>query len=72
LREYRARLINKTATINDFPEKLRTKTLDNTWHDSASAVINNWIGCVYQVTNENIRKPFMQTIDPNNPLNLEK
>ena len=41
-------------------------------YDSASAVINNWIGCVYQVTNENIRKPFMQTIDPNNPLNLEK
>jgi len=72
LTEYRARLINKTATIKEFPEGLLTKTLDNTWHDSASAIINNWIGCVYQVTNENIRKPFMHTIDPNNPLNLEK
>ncbi len=72
LTEYRARLINKTATIKEFPEELLTKTLDNTWHDSASAIINNWIGCVYQVTNENIKKPFMQIIDPNNPLNLEK
>ncbi|MDA8905506.1 homoserine O-succinyltransferase [Candidatus Thioglobus sp.] len=70
LKEYRARLINKTATIKEFPEEILTKTLDNTWHDSASAIINNWIGCVYQVTNENIKKPFMQTIDPNNPLNL--
>ena len=65
-------LINKTATIKEFPEEILAKTLDNTWHDSASAIINNWIGCVYQVTNENIRKPFMKTIDPNNPLNLEK
>jgi homoserine O-succinyltransferase len=60
------------ATIKDFPEKLITKALDNTWHDSASAIINNWIGCVYQVTNENIRKPFMEDINPNNPLSLEK
>jgi homoserine O-succinyltransferase len=72
LSEYRSRLINKTATIEDFPEKLLSKTLDNTWHDSASAIINNWIGCVYQVTNENIKKPFMENINPNNPLNLEK
>jgi homoserine O-succinyltransferase len=72
LTEYRTRLISKMATIKDFPEELITKALDNTWHDSASAIINNWIGCVYQVTNENIRKPFMEDINPNNPLNLEK
>ena len=72
LTEYRTRLISKMATIKDFPEELITKALDNTWHDSASAIINNWIGCVYQVTNENIRKPFMEDINPNNPLSLEK
>jgi homoserine O-succinyltransferase len=72
LTEYRQKLINKTATIKHFPEELIARTLDNTWHDSASAIINNWIGCVYQVTNENIKKPFMETINPNNPLNLKK
>ncbi len=72
LMEYQSRLKNKEVTIRDFPETLITTTLDNTWHDSASAIINNWIGCVYQVTNEDIQRPFMEGINPNNPLNLEK
>ena len=72
LTEYRAKLKNNEATIKDFPEEIITKTLDNTWHDSANAIINNWIGCVYQVTNENIQIPFMKGINPKNPLNLEK
>ena len=46
------------------------KTIDNTWHDSASAVINNWIGSVDQVTNEDLKLPFMATINPLNPLDL--
>ena len=46
------------------------KTLDNTWHDSASAIINNWIGSVYQITNEDIKLPFMASVDPLNPLDL--
>jgi len=46
------------------------QTLDNTWHDSASAIINYWIGCFYQVTNEDIKLPFMESVDPQNPLGL--
>ena len=42
--------------------------LDNTWHDSAEAVINNWIGKVYQLTDIDRRKPFRDGIDPDNPL----
>ena len=70
LHEYKTRLENKSASINDFPESLISKTIDNTWHDSASAIINNWIGSVYQITNEDIRLPFMDSIDPSNPLGL--
>ena len=70
LDEYRSRLENNSATIKDFPEKLIMKTIDNTWHDSASAIINNWIGSVYQVTNEDLKLPFMATINPLNPLDL--
>jgi homoserine O-succinyltransferase len=70
LDEYRSRLENNSITIVDFPEKLIMKTIDNTWHDSASAVINNWIGCFYQVTNVDIKLPFMESVDPQNPLGL--
>jgi len=70
LDEYKDQLNNKSASLKDFPEQLISKTLDNTWHDSASAIINNWIGGVYQITNENIKLPFMDSINPLNPLDL--
>jgi len=72
LNEYRANLGSGKMSIKDFPEALISKTLDNTWHDSANAVINNWIGCVYQVTNEKVGKPFMSGINPDDPLSLKK
>jgi homoserine O-succinyltransferase len=72
LNEYRANLDSGKMSINDFPELLISKTLDNTWHDSANAIINNWIGCVYQVTHERVGKPFMSGINPDDPLSLKK
>jgi homoserine O-succinyltransferase len=72
LNEYRANLGFGKMSIKDFPEALISKTLDNTWHDSANAIINNWIGCVYQVTHEKIEKPFMSGISPDDPLSLKK
>ena len=70
LHEYKSRLLSNVVTLSDFPEKLIMKTLDNTWHDSASAIINNWIGSVYQITNEDIKLPFMASVNPLNPLDL--
>ena len=72
LNEYRANLDSGKMSIKDFPELLISKTLDNTWHDSANAIINNWIGCVYQVTHEKVGKPFMSGINPDDPLSLKK
>lgn len=53
-----------------FDEKLIIPYLDNTWHDTAEAVINNWIGKVYQLTNTDRHIPFNDNIDPANPLGL--
>jgi homoserine O-succinyltransferase len=54
----------------EFPENLVASNLDNTWHDTAEAVIGNWMGCMYQVTHRERSKPFMDGIDPNDPLGI--
>lgn len=53
-----------------FPEDDIAKNIENTWRDSARAIIGNWIGQVYQTTNMDRKKQFMDGIDPNNPLGL--
>jgi homoserine O-succinyltransferase len=73
LNEYRDAVLSAQKsgrTLPDFPEKLVTELLHNTWHDTAEAVINNWIGKVYQITNNNRKLPFMEGVDPDNPLGL--
>lgn len=54
----------------EFPEDIVRNLLHNTWHDSAEAVINNWIGHVYQTTNNDRSKHFMDGIDLNDPLGI--
>lgn len=72
--EYRYHLINaleKSVTPPDFPEALILEHIDNSWHDTAAAIMANWMGLVYQVTNMDRNLPFMDDIDPNDPLNLK-
>ncbi|QSA99105.1 homoserine O-succinyltransferase [Methylococcus sp. EFPC2] len=54
----------------EFPESLILPHLDNTWRDTAKALFNNWLGKIYQITDQDRRKPFMDRIDPDNPLGL--
>ncbi len=54
----------------DFPEPLVAPRIDNTWHDTAEGVVANWMGLVYQVTNKERKLPFMEGVDPDNPLGL--
>jgi len=56
--------------LPELPEPLLVARLDNTWHDTGEAVINNWMGRVYMVTHMDRRKPFMSGIDPHDPLGL--
>ena len=51
--EYRERVMaarKRGRELPEFPEQLISPGLDNTWHDSGEAVINNWIGQVYRLT----------------------
>ena len=75
LEEHRERILAARARgepVPDLPESLILPALDNTWHDTAEAVINNWIGKVYQVTNIDRRLPFQPGVDPDAPLGLGK
>ncbi|SMN11182.1 Homoserine O-succinyltransferase [uncultured Candidatus Thioglobus sp.] len=71
LNEYQCKLLSGEFSISDFPEALISQTLGNTWHDANRQIISNWIGCTYQVTHEDIDKPFMDGINPSDPLELK-
>jgi homoserine O-succinyltransferase len=51
-----------------FPEHHIVPNLDNTWHDTAEGVVGNWMGKIYQLTHSDRRLPFMEGVDPRNPL----
>lgn len=73
LNEYRMRIEaarRAGGPLPDFPEALIAPRLDNTWHDTAEAVLGNWMGLVYQVTHSDRRLPFMDGVDPTDPLGL--
>ena len=75
LEEHRERLLavqGRGQGTAEFPEALIATGLDNTWHDTAEAVIDNWVGKVYQLTNHDRKSPFQSGIDPNDPLGLKK
>ena len=54
----------------EFPERLVASRLDNTWHDTAEGIVANWIGLAYQLTHLDRKIPFMDGIDPRDPLGL--
>jgi homoserine O-succinyltransferase len=75
LGEHRQRLrqaLAKGEEPPELPEGLVTPHLDNTWHDTAEAVIDNWVGKVYQITNQDRRLAFMPGVDPDDPLGLRR
>jgi len=54
--------------IVDTLEKDIEPLLDNTWGDTARAIVNNWLGLVYKFTDLDRKKQFMPGIDPQKPL----
>ena len=44
--------------------------LENTWGDTAKAIVANWLGLVYKVTNLDRTRQYMDGIDPHDPLNV--
>ncbi len=60
------------SALEEFPDALMASLVDNTWSDTGKAIVNNWIGLVYQVANRDRSKVFMEGIDPDDPLGLCK
>jgi homoserine O-succinyltransferase len=72
--EYKDRLVaakKAGEALPEFPEALAQERLHNTWRDTGAAVIGNWMGLIYQLTNTDRRLPFMDGIDPQDPLKLK-
>jgi len=70
---YRLRAAHDAGSEDlEFPEELITGDLDNTWHDTGEAVVGNWMGMVYQLTHSDRRIPFMDGVDPEDPLGILK
>jgi len=75
LDEHRARVVAALSQGREqppFPEAYIARSLDNTWHDTAEGVLGNWMGLIYQVTNQSRKLPFMEGIDPGDPLGLRR
>jgi len=73
LDEYQDRVrhaLGAGAKPPELPEALLRQSLNNTWHDTGEAVVGNWIGQVYQITHQERRHPFMEGINPADPLGL--
>ncbi len=54
----------------DFPDDALAAEVDNTWGDTGKAIVNNWLGLVYRLTNLDRKLQFMPEIDPEDPLGL--
>lgn len=54
--------------LPEFPEERVAARLDNTWHDTAEGVVGNWMGLIYQVTHRDRKLPYMDHVDPKNPI----
>lgn len=73
LEEYRTMLeheIDRGRPPPEFPEPRVAAGLDNTWRDTAEGVVGNWMGLIYRVTHHDRRVPFMDGVDPDDPLGL--
>jgi len=73
LDEHRERVCaarDKGRELPPFPETHIVPGLDNTWHDTAAGVVGNWMGKIYQVTNNDRSLAFMEGVDPRDPLDL--
>ncbi len=69
--EYRAEVLacrGDYQNLRSFPEPELEASVDITWSDTGKALINNWLGLVYQVAHPDRGKVFMDGIDPADPI----
>ena len=44
--------------------------VDNTWGDTGKAIVNNWLGLVYRLTNLDRKLQYMPEVDAEDPLQI--
>ena len=66
--DFKNKIYAKKTRIEDFPNEVLLGLLDNTWRDTAKAIFSNWLALVYRVTHIDRQKTFMDSINPNSPL----
>ena len=66
----RLRANGESLTAEEFSEADFETCLHNTWGDTGKAIFNNWLGLVYQMTHIDRRRPFLNGINPADPLGL--
>jgi len=59
------------SDLPPFPDAELEALVDNTWGDTGKAIVNNWLGLVYRLTNLDRRQQFMPEIDREDPLQLK-
>jgi len=62
--------IDAGREMPDFPEDELALRVDNTWGDTGKAIVNNWLGLVYRLTNLDRKGQFMPGVNPDDPLGL--
>ena len=60
----------KGDSLPPFPDSELEALVDNTWGDTGKAIVNNWLGLVYNLTALDRKAQFMDGVDPDNPLGL--
>jgi homoserine O-succinyltransferase len=66
----RLKAAGQALPAEEFHEEDFESCLHNTWGDTGKAIFNNWLGLVYQMTHVDRRRPFLNGIDPRDPLQL--
>jgi len=56
--------------IPEFPESDLAQYVQNTWTDTGEAMVNNWLGLVYEITSRDRKLQFMPGVDPHDPLQI--
>lgn len=64
------RAVADGKTPPEFPEAELAAQTHNTWGDTGKAIVNNWLGLVYQLTSLDRHEQFMPGVDPEDPLGL--
>ena len=63
--------LREDRLLPDYLELETAPELDNTWGDTAKAIINNWLGLVYGLTNLDRKLQYMDGVDPDDPLRMK-